>query len=88
VEKLVFLGSTCIYPKFAEQPIHEEALLTGALEPTNEWYAIAKIAGLELVQAYRRQHGLDFISVMPTERQLRSSEQPRLAGLAAQGRRR
>ena len=66
VEKLVFLGSTCIYPKFADQPIREEALLTGALEPTNEWYAIAKIAGLKLAQAYRRQHGLDFISVMPT----------------------
>ena len=66
VEKLVFLGSTCIYPKLAEQPIREEALLTGALEPTNEWYAIAKIAGLKLAQAYRRQHGLDFISVMPT----------------------
>ena len=66
VEKLVFLGSTCIYPKFADQPIREEALLTGSLEPTNEWYAIAKIAGLKLVQAYRRQHGLDFISIMPT----------------------
>ena len=66
VEKLVFLGSTCVYPKFADQPIREEALLTGALEPTNEWYAIAKIAGLKLAQAYRRQHGLDFISVMPT----------------------
>jgi GDP-L-fucose synthase len=66
VEKLIFLGSTCIYPKFADQPIREEALLTGALEPTNEWYAIAKIAGLKLAQAYRRQHGLDFISVMPT----------------------
>jgi len=66
VEKLVFLGSTCIYPKFADQPIREEALLTGTLEPTNEWYAIAKIAGLKLAQAYRRQHGFDFISVMPT----------------------
>jgi GDP-L-fucose synthase len=66
VEKLIFLGSTCIYPKFADQPIREEALLTGALEPTNEWYAIAKIAGLKLAQAYRQQHGLDFISVMPT----------------------
>src|SRR5580704_4413598 len=64
--KLVFLGSSCIYPKFAPQPIQEESLLTGALEPTNEWYAIAKIAGLKLAQAYRRQHGLDFISVMPT----------------------
>lgn len=66
VAKLMFLGSSCIYPKFAEQPIREEALLTGPLEPTNEWYAIAKIAGIKLVQAYRRQHGCDFISVMPT----------------------
>ena len=66
VEKLLFLGSTCIYPKFAEQPIREEALLTGALEPTNEWYAIAKIAGLKLAEAYRRQQGCDFISAMPT----------------------
>ena len=64
--KLLFLGSSCIYPKFAEQPIREEALLTGALEPTNEWYAIAKIAGIKLCQAYRRQHGADFISAMPT----------------------
>lgn len=66
VEKLLFLGSSCIYPKFAEQPIVEEALLTGALEPTNEWYAIAKIAGIKLCQAYRRQHRRDFISAMPT----------------------
>lgn len=66
VEKLVFLGSSCIYPKFADQPIVEEALLTGALEPTNEWYAIAKIAGIKLCEAYRRQHGADFISAMPT----------------------
>ncbi|HZT87361.1 MAG TPA: GDP-L-fucose synthase [Stellaceae bacterium] len=66
VEKLVFLGSTCIYPKFAPQPIREEALLDGGLEPTNEFYAIAKIAGLKLAQAYRRQKGCDFISVMPT----------------------
>ncbi|WP_290720379.1 GDP-L-fucose synthase [Altererythrobacter sp.] len=66
VEKLLFLGSSCIYPKFAEQPIVEEALLTGALEPTNEWYAIAKIAGIKLCQAYRKQHGCDFISAMPT----------------------
>lgn len=66
VEKLLFLGSSCIYPKFAPQPIEEEALLTGALEPTNEWYAIAKIAGIKLAQAYRRQHGCDFISAMPT----------------------
>lgn len=66
VEKLIFLGSSCIYPKFAEQPILEESLLTGALEPTNEWYAVAKIAGVKLCQAYRRQHGNDFISAMPT----------------------
>lgn len=66
VEKLLFLGSSCIYPKFADQPIVEEALLTGALEPTNEWYAIAKIAGIKLCQAYRKQHGADFISAMPT----------------------
>lgn len=66
VAKLLFLGSSCIYPKFAPQPIPEDALLTGALEPTNEWYAIAKIAGIKLAQAYRRQHGCDFISGMPT----------------------
>jgi GDP-L-fucose synthase len=66
VEKLLFLGSSCIYPKFAPQPIRESALLTGALEPTNEWYALAKIAGIKLCQAYRRQYGCDFISVMPT----------------------
>ncbi|WP_298308814.1 GDP-L-fucose synthase [uncultured Erythrobacter sp.] len=66
VEKLVFLGSSCIYPKFAEQPIREDSLLTGLLEPTNEWYAIAKIAGIKLCQAYRRQYGCDFISAMPT----------------------
>ena len=66
VEKLLFLGSSCIYPKFAPQPIAEDALLTGPLEPTNEWYAIAKIAGIKLCQAYRRQHGCDFISAMPT----------------------
>jgi GDP-L-fucose synthase len=66
VEKLLFLGSSCIYPKFADQPIVEEALLTGPLEPTNEWYAIAKIAGIKLCQAYRRQYGCDFISTMPT----------------------
>ena len=65
VEKLVFLGSSCIYPKFAEQPITEDSLLTGALEPTNEWYAIAKIAGIKLCQAYRKQHGADFVSAMP-----------------------
>jgi len=66
VAKLLFLGSSCIYPKFAEQPIREDALLTGPLEPTNEWYAIAKIAGIKLAQAYRRQHGHDYISAMPT----------------------
>ncbi|AOO80381.1 GDP-L-fucose synthase [Bosea vaviloviae] len=66
VEKLLFLGSTCIYPKFADQPIREEALLTGSLEPTNEWYAIAKIAGLKLAESYRLQQGCDFISAMPT----------------------
>ncbi len=66
VGKLMFLGSSCIYPKFADQPITEDALLTGSLEPTNEWYAIAKIAGIKLVQAYRRQHGHDWISAMPT----------------------
>ena len=66
VEKLVFLGSSCIYPKFASQPMAEGALLTGSLEPTNEWYAIAKIAGLKLCAAYRRQHGVDYISAMPT----------------------
>jgi GDP-L-fucose synthase len=66
VQKLMFLGSSCIYPKFAPQPITEDALLTGPLEPTNEWYAIAKIAGIKLVEAYRRQHGADFISAMPT----------------------
>jgi GDP-L-fucose synthase len=57
VEKLLFLGSSCIYPKFAKQPIGEDELLTGPLEPTNEWYAIAKIAGIKLCQAYRKQHG-------------------------------
>ncbi|ODA68674.1 GDP-L-fucose synthase [Methyloligella halotolerans] len=66
VEKLLFLGSSCIYPKLAPQPMTEEALLTGPLEPTNEWYAIAKIAGIKLCQAYRKQHGADFISAMPT----------------------
>jgi GDP-L-fucose synthase len=66
VAKLLFLGSSCIYPKFAPQPITEDALLTGPLEPTNAAYAIAKIAGVELVEAYRRQYGADFISAMPT----------------------
>lgn len=66
VEKLLFLGSSCIYPKMAAQPIREEALLTGALEPTNQWYAIAKIAGIKLAQAYRQQYECNFISAMPT----------------------
>jgi GDP-L-fucose synthase len=66
VGRLLFLGSSCIYPKLAHQPIDEQALLSGPLEPTNEWYAIAKIAGIKLVQAYRRQHGRDWISAMPT----------------------
>lgn len=66
VEKLLFLGSSCIYPKYAEQPIKESSLLTGYLEPTNEAYAIAKISGIKLCQAYRKQYGSDFISVMPT----------------------
>jgi GDP-L-fucose synthase len=64
--KLLFLGSSCIYPKLAPQPISEDALLTGPLEPTNEWYAVAKIAGVKLCQAYRRQYGCDFIAAMPT----------------------
>ncbi len=66
VEKLLFLGSSCIYPKYAPQPISEGALLTGPLEPTNQWYATAKIAGIKLCQAMRRQHGCDFIAAMPT----------------------
>jgi len=66
IEKLLYLGSTCIYPKFANQPMTEDQLLTGPLEPTNEWYAVAKIAGIKLCQAYRRQFGRDFISLMPT----------------------
>ena len=66
VNKLLFLGSSCIYPRDAPQPLREDALLSGPLEPTNQWYAVAKIAGLKLCQAYRRQHGCDFISAMPT----------------------
>ncbi|HKA21494.1 MAG TPA: GDP-L-fucose synthase, partial [Blastocatellia bacterium] len=66
VRKLLFLGSSCVYPKYAKQPISEDQLLTGELEPTNEWYAIAKIACIKLCEAYFRQHGCDFISVMPT----------------------
>ena len=66
VGRLLFLGSTCVYPRDAAQPMREDALLTGPLEPTNQWYAIAKIAGLKLVEAYRRQHGRSYISVMPT----------------------
>lgn len=65
-KKFLFLGSSCIYPKMATQPIHEDSLLTGPLEPTNEWYAVAKIAGIKLCQAYRRQYGFDAISLMPT----------------------
>ena len=65
-EKLLYLGSSCIYPRLAAQPIVEEALLTGPLEPTNEWYAVAKIAGIKLCQAYRKQHGRNFIAAMPT----------------------
>jgi GDP-L-fucose synthase len=66
IQKLVFLGSSCIYPRDCPQPIKEEYLLTGPLEPTNEWYAIAKIAGIKMCQAYRRQYGCDFIAAMPT----------------------
>jgi len=66
VKKLLALGSTCIYPKMAPQPLREDSLLTGALEPTNEWYAVAKIAGIKLCQAYRRQYGCRFIAAMPT----------------------
>ena len=66
VRKLLFLASTCIYPKFAKQPMSENQLLTGELEPTNEWYAIAKIAGIKLCEAYHRQYGCEFVSVMPT----------------------
>ena len=66
VKKLLFLGSSCIYPKLAPQPLKEEYLLSGPLEPTNQWYAVAKIAGIKLCQAYRRQYGCDFISAMPT----------------------
>ena len=65
VQKLVFLGSSCIYPKFAKQPMSEDQLLTGALEPTNEWYAIAKIAGIKLCEAYRREYSRDFVSTQP-----------------------
>jgi GDP-L-fucose synthase len=66
VKKLLFLGSSCIYPKLAQQPMTEDVLLTGPLEPTNQWYAVAKIAGIKMCEAYRRQHGADFVSVMPT----------------------
>jgi GDP-L-fucose synthase len=66
VEKLLFLGSSCIYPRLAAQPLREDSLLTGVLEPTNEPYAIAKIAGVKMVEAYRQQYGCDFISIMPT----------------------
>jgi GDP-L-fucose synthase len=66
VEKLLFLGSSCIYPKLAPQPMTEDALLTGPLEPTNQWYAVAKIAGIKLAESYRKQHGCDFVSATPT----------------------
>jgi len=66
VKKLAFLGSSCIYPKLASQPLNEDSLLTGPLEPTNQWYAVAKIAGIKLCQAYRKQYGFDAISIMPT----------------------
>jgi GDP-L-fucose synthase len=66
VKKLVYLGSSCIYPRLAPQPMTPDMLLSGALEPTNEWYSIAKIAGIKMCQAYRLQHGVDFVSVMPT----------------------
>ena len=66
VRRLLFLGSSCIYPKFSSQPIKEEALLTGSLEPTNEWYALAKIAGIKLCEALKKQHGFDSFSLMPT----------------------
>ena len=66
VERLLFLGSSCIYPRLADQPIKENSLLSGALEPTNEWYAIAKITGIKLIQAYKKQYGYDWISAMPT----------------------
>ena len=66
VKKLLFLGSSCIYPKLAPQPLKEEHLLSGPLEPTNQWYAVAKIAGIKMCEAYRRQYGCNFISVMPT----------------------
>lgn len=66
IQKFIFLGSSCIYPKFAQQPIKEEALLTGSLEPTNQWYAIAKISGVKACEAIRKQYGLDYVSLMPT----------------------
>ena len=90
VEKLLFLGSSCIYPRLAPQPIPEDALMAGPLEPTNEAYAIAKIAGIKLAQAYRRQHGRDFISrhadqFLRSRRQFRPRDQPRPSGFASQG---
>ncbi|HBQ61014.1 MAG TPA: GDP-fucose synthetase, partial [Balneolaceae bacterium] len=66
VEKVIFLGSSCIYPKLADQPLKEEYLLTGPLEPTNEWYAIAKIAGIKLIEALRKQYDRNYVSLMPT----------------------
>ena len=67
VKKLLFLGSFCIYPKHGPQPMAENCLLTGPLEPTNEWYSIAKIAGIKMCQAYRKQYGFDAISIVPTK---------------------
>lgn len=90
VEKMVFLGSSCIYPRAAPQPISEDSLLTGPLEPTNQWYALAKIAAVKLCQAYRRQYGCDIIAVMPTNlygagRHFRSRVKPRYSGVADEG---
>ncbi len=67
IQKFIFLGSSCIYPKLAQQPIKEDYLLTGSLEPTNEWYAIAKISGVKLIEALRKQYGKDYVSLMPTK---------------------
>jgi nucleoside-diphosphate-sugar epimerase len=82
VKELLFLGSNCVYPKLAPQPVKEQTLLTSELELTNQWYAIAKIAGIKLCEAYSRQYGVDYFAVMPTDpvrtrRQLPSGEQPR-----------
>ena len=90
VQRLMFLGSSCIYPRDCPQPIREEYLLTGPLEPTNEPYAIAKIAGVKLCESYNIQYGREYVTAMPTNlygpgRQLRPGQQSRAAGLAAQG---